>query len=190
MKKNKFKLNKRIIEKNNSLQKNTNDINIQTYEKLKAKLKINLQEDIYNKIETMKILKEINDKKLFKLDGYKNFSTFIKNYNLARTQVYAYLAIAEGLKNNLINEESIIEKGIMNTYFFLSTKETQKKQKTSNLIKSIKLKLKNQDAYNFYKTNQQFTCFLMERIFIQDKEYIKKIKKDFEKSLAKSKKQT
>ncbi|UPA15836.1 chromosome replication/partitioning protein [Borrelia turicatae] len=51
---------------------------MQTYEKLKAKLKINLQEDIYNKIETMKILKEINDKKLFKLDGYKNFSTFIK----------------------------------------------------------------------------------------------------------------
>ncbi|WP_330730377.1 chromosome replication/partitioning protein [Borrelia turicatae] len=78
IKKNKFKLNKRIIERKNSLQKNINDINMQTYEKLKAKLKINLQEDIYNKIETMKILKEINDKKLFKLDGYKNFSTFIK----------------------------------------------------------------------------------------------------------------
>ncbi|AHH14364.1 chromosome replication/partitioning protein [Borrelia hermsii] len=190
MKKNKFKLNKRIIEKDTSLQKNTNDINIQIYEKLKAKLKINLKEDIYNKIETMKILKEINDKKLFKLDGYKNFSSFIKNYNLARTQVYAYLTIAEGLNNNLINEESIITKGIMNTYFFLSAKETENKQKTSNLIKSIKLQFKNQDAYNFYKTNSKFTCFLMEKIFTKDKEYIEKTKKDFEKCMTKLKKKT
>ncbi|UPA15840.1 plasmid partition family protein [Borrelia turicatae] len=59
----------------------------------------------------------------------KTLAHLSKNYNLARTQVYAYLDIAEGLKNNLINKESIIEKGIMNTYFFLSTKETQKNKK-------------------------------------------------------------
>ncbi|UPA07251.1 chromosome replication/partitioning protein (plasmid) [Borrelia anserina] len=127
--KNKFKLNKRIIKKNTTIQTNTSDINMQIYEKLKEKLKINLKEDIYNKIEAMQILKEINDKKLFKLDGYQNFSAFIKNYNLARTQVYAYLTIAEGLKNNLINEESIIEKGITNTYLFLSTKKIQNKKR-------------------------------------------------------------
>ncbi|AHH11589.1 chromosome replication/partitioning protein (plasmid) [Borrelia coriaceae] len=186
MQKNKFKLNKRVIEKDNPIKKNTHNINIQIYEKLKEKLKINLKEDIYNKIETMKILKEINDKKLFKLDGYKNFSSFIKNYNLARTQVYAYLTIAEGLKNNLIDEDSIITKGIMNTYFFLSTKETQNKPKTPKLIK---LQFKNQDAYNFYKINPKFTCFLMEQIFTNKKEYIEQTKQDFEQQITKPKKQ-
>ncbi|WP_336510937.1 chromosome replication/partitioning protein, partial [Borreliella valaisiana] len=51
---------------------------IEHYNTLKTQLKSNLQQGVYSKIENMKILKEIKDNEYYKLDGYKNFNSFIK----------------------------------------------------------------------------------------------------------------
>ncbi len=52
---------------------------------LKERLTINFQKEIHNKIETMKILKEIKDKEYYKLDGYQNFEMFTRNYKIAKS---------------------------------------------------------------------------------------------------------
>ncbi len=61
------------------------------YNKLKEKLNINFQKEIYCKLEAMKVLKEIKDKEYYKLDNYFTFDDFAKDYRLARTQTYKYL---------------------------------------------------------------------------------------------------
>ncbi len=79
---------------------------------LKERLIINFQKEIHNKIETMKILKEIKDKEYYKLDGYQNFEMFTRNYKIAKSQTYKYLRIANAIEEGLAWEKGIIENGI------------------------------------------------------------------------------
>nr|WP_010258928.1 chromosome replication/partitioning protein [Borreliella burgdorferi] len=71
----------------------------------------------------MKILKEIKDKEYYKLDGYRNFEMFTRNYKISKNQTYKYLRIANAIEEGLAWEKGIIENGIQNSLFFLKDKE-------------------------------------------------------------------
>ncbi len=85
---------------------------------LKERLVLNFQKEIHKKIETMKILKEIKDKKYYKLDGYQSFEMFTRDYKIAKSQAYEYLKIANAIDEGLVQENDIIEKGMQNSLFF------------------------------------------------------------------------
>ncbi len=75
--KNKMIITKRIdIKENMSKMESLEEIHKEEYLRLKDKLKTLTTDDIYNKIETAKILNAINQKKLYILDGYKIFIAF------------------------------------------------------------------------------------------------------------------
>ncbi|ACN93334.1 MULTISPECIES: chromosome replication/partitioning protein [Borreliella] len=60
----------------------------------------------------MKILKEIKEKKYYKLDSYQNFEMFTRNYKIAKNQAYKYLRIVNIIEEGLVLEKDIIENGI------------------------------------------------------------------------------
>lgn len=121
----KFKYMNIKIKDRINISKNQNEIEINFDEEkmerflfLKERLVFNFQKEIHNKIETMKILKEIKDKEYYKLDGYQSFEMFTRNYKIAKSQAYEYLRIANVIEEGLIQENDIIEKGIQNSLFF------------------------------------------------------------------------
>ncbi len=151
------------------------------YNKLKEKLNINFQKEIYCKIEAMKVLKEIKDKEYYKLDNYSSFDDFAKDYRLARTQTYKYLKIATAIEEGLIEEKYVVKNGINDTICLLKTKESPSLKKSNqNPIKPLRFQLKKEEAYSFYKKNPKLTSFLLEKIFFKEKDFLLKIIKEFE----------
>lgn len=151
------------------------------YNKLKEKLNINFQKEIYCKIEAMKVLKEIKDKEYYKLDNYSSFDDFAKDYRLARTQTYKYLKIATAIEEGLIEEKYVVKNGINDTICLLKTKESPSLKKSNqNPIKPLRFQLKKEEACSFYKKNPKLTSFLLEKIFFKEKDFLLKIIKEFE----------
>ncbi|UPA15592.1 chromosome replication/partitioning protein [Borrelia turicatae] len=173
----KIKLNKRALEGRNL---SDHEKILTHYNKLKEKLIINFKDEIFSKIETMKVLKEIKDKGYYKLDGYRNFIDFILNFNLAKTQVYNYLKIASAMEEGLINDDFILKNGFNQTLFFIKTNDnlTLKKSR-QNLIKPLRFQLKNQESYDFYKKNAKFTGFMLDKLFLSKKDLLEDFMKEF-----------
>ncbi|ACN52607.1 chromosome replication/partitioning protein [Borreliella valaisiana] len=176
-----MKLNKKIeiikrIEINEDETKKTRE---SRYLKLKEKLKILIKEEFYNKIETARILKEINDNKYYVIDKYKSFIHFIKDYNMAKTTVYRYMKLAIGIDSGKINYELILKKGINYATQIL---ENNKIIDTSKSIpnKSIQLKIEDEKSFNFYKSNTKFVSFLLKELYYNNQKLIKNIKNKYE----------
>ncbi|APS99334.1 permease (plasmid) [Borreliella mayonii] len=151
------------------------------YNKLKEKLNINFQKEIYCKLEAMKVLKEIKDKEYYKLDNYSSFDDFAKDYRLARTQTYKYLKIATAIEEGVIEEKYVIKNGINDTICLLKTKESPSLKKSNqNSIKPLRFQLKKEESYFFYKKNSKLTSFILEKIFFEEKNFLLKIIKEFE----------
>ncbi len=147
---------------------------------LKERLIINFQKEIHNKIETMKILKEIKDKEYYKLDGYRNFEMFTRNYKIAKSQAYEYLRMANAIEEGLVQEKYIIENGIQNSLFFLKDKEGGKVKKSNrNFIRPLRFQLKTEDAYIYYKSKARFTSFLLEKLLKDKEELLNEIMKEY-----------
>ncbi|AMR76236.1 permease (plasmid) [Borrelia hermsii] len=186
MKNNKeLKINKRNIDSKGNALLTASDDNEEgagtvRYNALKKKLYINLREGIYNRIECMKILKEIKDNEYYKLDGYKSFDAFIRNYDVAKTQAYNYLKIATALEEGLLEEQYVLENGFRQILSLLKDKEsaTIKKSKV-NPIKPLRFQLKSQESYGFYKSNAKFTSFLMDELFENQKDLLDKLLKKY-----------
>ncbi len=167
--------------------KNQKQIEINCYEDkmerflfLKERLIINFQKEIHNKIETMKILKEIKDKEYYKLDGYQNFEMFTRNYKIAKSQAYEYLRIANAIEEGLVQEKYIIENGIQNSLFFLKDKEGGKVKKSNrNFIRPLRFQLKTENAYIYYKSKARFTSFLLEKLLKDKEELLNEIMKEY-----------
>lgn len=158
------------------------------YNKLKEKLNINFQKEIYCKLEAMKVLKEIKDKEYYKLDNYSTFDDFAKDYRLARTQTYKYLKIATAIEEGLIEEKYVVKNGINETIYLLKTKESPSLRKSNqNPIKPLRFQLKKEESYSFYKKNAKLTSFLLEKIFFEEKDFLFKIIEEFETSRSKRK---
>ncbi|WKC58670.1 chromosome replication/partitioning protein [Borrelia sp. P9F1] len=150
------------------------------YNKLKEKLKINFQKEIFCKLEAMKVLKEIKDNEYYKLDNYVHFDDFAKDYRLARTQTYKYLKIATAIEEGIVEEKYVVNNGINGTMFLLRDKEGQKiKKSKQNPLRPLRFQLKCPKAYAYYKQKTKFTSFLLEKIFSEDKELLTKIENEY-----------
>ncbi|WP_215821323.1 chromosome replication/partitioning protein [Borreliella bavariensis] len=159
---------------------NFNEEKMERFLFLKERLILNFQKEIHNKIETMKILKEIKDKEYYKLDGCQSFEMFTRNYKIAKSQAYEYLRIANAIEEGLIQENDIIKKGIQNSLFFLKDKEGMKIKKSNrNFIKPLRFQLKTENAYIYYKSKVKFTSFLLEKLLKDKEELLNEIMKEY-----------
>ncbi|AHH11466.1 chromosome replication/partitioning protein (plasmid) [Borrelia coriaceae] len=177
-----IKITKRVIENKHQDLINLEDKNkiAKYYLSLKERLVFNFQKEILNKIESMKILKEIKDNEYYKLDGYKSFEEFTKNYRIAKTQAYEYLKIANAMEAGLIEEQDIIENGIHDIILSLRNKEgINIRQSRQALIKPLKLQLKSQESYDFYRQDLNFASFLMDELFRNKKDLLGEFMKKF-----------
>ncbi|AHH13190.1 Putative plasmid partition protein (plasmid) [Borrelia hermsii YBT] len=86
----KIELKKRVLvnEEDPDEQKllSTNEEKLLHYNALKSRLKANFRKEIFHKIDSIRILKEIKDNDYYKLEGYKSFDSFIKSYRLAKAK--------------------------------------------------------------------------------------------------------
>ena len=156
-----------------------NDI-IERYKYLKERLVFNFQKEIHNKIENMKILKEIKDNQYYKLDGYNNFEEFTKNYRIAKSQAYDYLRIATALEEKIVEENYIVKNGVQDVLIFLRNKEGKKIKKSNrNIIKPLRFQLKTEQAYIYYKAKAKFTSFLLEKLLENEKDILDKYETEY-----------
>lgn len=186
---NKIAINPRNLNHNkNSILDVNNDIQSfndkERFEFLKNKLKDNVKEDIYNKIEAMYILMEIKNKAYYKIDGYKSFEKFIKDYKLARSQAYTYLKIAGAIKEGTLKQEYLVKNGFRQSILFLMNSEKAvRKSPNQSSQKFLRLQLKNQESYFFYKKNYKFTEFFLDKVFLNKKDWIDQIMKEFKEKI-------
>ncbi|WP_424632711.1 chromosome replication/partitioning protein [Borreliella lusitaniae] len=176
-----MKLNKKIeivkrVELNQNEIKKTRE---SRYLKLKEKLKILIKEESYNKIETARILKEINDNKYYIIDKYKSFNHFIKDYNMAKTTVYRYIKLAMGIDSGKINYELILKKGIYHAIQILENNEIISNSK-SILNRSFKVKIEDEKSFNFYKSNTNFVSFLLKELYYDNQKLLTSIKNKYD----------
>ncbi|WP_151073871.1 MULTISPECIES: chromosome replication/partitioning protein [Borreliella] len=177
--KNKMIITKRVdIKENISKMESLEEIHKEEYLRLKDKLKTLTTDDIYNKIETAKILNTINQKKLYILDGYKNFYSFLANFKIAKSQAYKYIKIVSGVEQGIIDYNFIANNGIEKAIKQLEGSNIIKKS-NQNPIKPLRFQLKKQESYDFYKSNAKFTGFLLDKLFSDEKEIIKRIMKEY-----------
>ncbi|AMR76166.1 chromosome replication/partitioning protein [Borrelia hermsii] len=148
------------------------------YLRLKDKLKSLMADDIYNKIETAKILSLISERKLYIFDGYKNFYSFLADFKIAKSQAYKYIKIAAGVEQGIIDYDFVASNGIENTIRKLEDNSIVKKSR-QNSIKPLRFQLKLQESYNFYKQNAKFTGFLLDELFTNRKDLLKEFLNQF-----------
>ncbi|AOW96168.1 chromosome replication/partitioning protein [Borrelia miyamotoi] len=184
-------MSKKVIElkiKNRMPQKDLNyilDTNNQNkrkeeFDNLVNRLKNNIKAEIYNSIDTMKILKKINENKLYTEGGFHSFRDFLSAFRLAKSQAYQYIKLAIAIESGSIEEEFITANGIQASIRYIQTKEgaTIKKSKV-NPVKPLRFQLKSQESYAFYKQNAKFTSFLMDKLFQDKKDLLEEFLKEF-----------
>ncbi|WP_210376789.1 chromosome replication/partitioning protein, partial [Borreliella valaisiana] len=70
------------------------------------------------------------------------------------------------LQDGVLNENYVIENGIHNSFNYIKDKESPLLKKSKqNPIKPLRLQLKTQEIYDFYKSHAKFTSFMMNEIF-------------------------
>ncbi|WP_418885141.1 chromosome replication/partitioning protein [Borreliella carolinensis] len=180
-----LKINKRISENNLNyiLDQSNENQRKEEFELLITQLKNNIKSEIYNIIDTMKILKKINDKKLYLEGGYKSFKDFLTDFKLAKTQSYEYIKLAAAIEEGILEENFITNNGIRASIRYIKNKanNTIKKSK-QNPIKPLRFQLKNRKSYDFYKSNSRFASFMMDEIFENQKDFLNHLLKRYKKS--------
>ncbi|WP_024653192.1 chromosome replication/partitioning protein [Borrelia persica] len=150
------------------------------YNELMAKMKQNSKKEIYYKVENIRILKEIKDNEYYKLEGHKSFDKFIESYRMAKTQVYAYLRLANAMEKGILAEQYIIEHGINESLALIKERKLLKlKRSTQDLVKPLRFQLETYESYDFYKKNSKFISFLLEKLFADDKTYLDKLFQEY-----------
>ncbi|WP_417903340.1 chromosome replication/partitioning protein [Borreliella andersonii] len=180
-----LKINKRISENNLNyfLDQNNENQRKEEFDRLITQLKNNIKSEIYNIIDTMKILKKINDKKLYLEGEYKSFRDFLSDFKLAKTQSYEYIKLAAAVEAGILEENFITNNGIRASIRYIKNQANGiiKKSKTK-LIKPLRFQLKNQESYDFYKSNFRFASFMMDEIFENQKDFLNKLLKKYKES--------
>ncbi|WP_418909403.1 chromosome replication/partitioning protein (plasmid) [Borreliella sinica] len=180
----KFKKRKILTKKiNNNVKQNSiiDESKTSYYKTLKEKLKDNFKKEMFHRVENMKILKEIRDNKYYKFDGYRTFLDFLKDFNVAKSQAYKYLKLAAALQDGVLDADYVIENGIKNSFNYIRDKESPSLKKSKqNPIKPLRLQLKTQESYDFYKSKAKFTSFMMREIFENQKDFLNKLMKKYD----------
>ena len=144
------------------------------YLELKEKLKILIKEESYNKIETARILKEINESKYYALDGYKSFTAFIKSYKIAKTSVYRYIKLVSGIDSGKIDYDLILNRGVDYAIKILENSNIINKSNI-NPLRPLRFQLDDEESFYFYKSNIKFASFLLKEIYKNEKNFFNKM---------------
>ncbi|UGQ16620.1 chromosome replication/partitioning protein [Borrelia sp. RT5S] len=148
------------------------------YITLKEKLKVLIKEESYNKIETARILKEINESKYYALDGYKSFAGFIRDYRIAKTSVYRYIKLVVGIDSGKIDYDLILSRGV--DYAIKVLDDGNKGSKNdSNSLRSLRLQFDDEECFHVYKSDTKFVGFLLKEIYKEEKEFFYKMKNKY-----------
>ncbi|QFI15082.1 chromosome replication/partitioning protein (plasmid) [Borrelia sp. CA_690] len=168
-----------FIDKSQNLN-NNRDENLIIYNDLKDQLKLNLKDDIDNKIQRMKILYEIKQKELYKYDGFKSFEQFIKSFIIAKTQAYTYLKVYEKVLEGVISIDKIKEVGFNGIYHAIQNQELSvinqediNKSNKENI--PIRILIKDNELYDFCKKDTKRVYFILEEIFKNKKDILSEI---------------
>lgn len=168
------------------------DKDLINYNNLKEKLKYNLKDDIDNKIERMKILYEIKEKKLYKYDNFPSFEQFIKHFIIAKTQAYFYLRVYEKILEGAISIDKIKEIGLRGIQRQLQENSLEMKKENLNEKGNknipIKILMKNKEVYKFCKEDIKRACFIFEKLFFTKKEVLSDLIIEYENYKRKKKK--
>ncbi|EEG98565.1 CobQ/CobB/MinD/ParA nucleotide binding domain protein [Borreliella burgdorferi 118a] len=97
--------------------------------------------------------KYIKGKVHFYNDGHVSFKSFIEEFLIARTQAYLYLKIYEQVLKGAVSIKEIRDKGMIEIYRNIKSKEVVDKKSNQNSIKPLRFQLKRQDSCDFYKSN-------------------------------------
>ncbi len=149
---------------------NNQDENLIIYNDLKDQLKLNLKDDIDNKIQRMKILYKIKQKELYKYDGFKSFEQFIKSFIIAKTQAYTYLKVYEKVLEGVISIDKIKEVGFNSIYYAIQ-KQGISEINQENINKNnkentpIRILIKDNELYDFCKKDTKRVYFILKEIF-------------------------
>ncbi|WP_210371425.1 chromosome replication/partitioning protein [Borreliella garinii] len=159
---------------------NNQDENLIIYNDLKDQLKLNLKDDIDNKIQRMKILYKIKQKELYKYDGFKSFEQFIKSFIIAKTQAYTYLKVYEKVLEGVISIDKIKEVGFNSIYHAIQKKgiseinqENINKNNKENI--PIRILIKDNELYDFCKKDTKRVSFILKEIFKNKKDILSEI---------------
>ncbi|ASJ27651.1 PF-49-type protein (plasmid) [Borrelia turicatae 91E135] len=154
--------------------KTLNKTREERYLELKEKLKILIKEESYNKIETARVLKEINESKYYALDGYKSFTAFIKSYKIAKTSIYRYIKLVIGIDSGKIDYDLILSKGVDYAIKVLENNNVISENNV-NSLKLLRLQLDDEESFYFYKSNTKFASFLLKEIYKNEKDFFNKM---------------
>ncbi|WP_024653053.1 chromosome replication/partitioning protein [Borrelia persica] len=154
--------------------KDSNKTREERYLELKEKLKVLIREESYNKIETARIFKEINESKYYALDGYKSFASFIKSYKIAKTSIYRYIKLATGIDSGKIDYDLILNRGVDYAIQVLENGNFISKNGTT-FLKSLRFKLDDEESFSFYKSNIKFASFLLQEVYKNEKDFFYKM---------------
>ncbi|WP_210379568.1 chromosome replication/partitioning protein [Borreliella garinii] len=167
-----------FIDKSQNL--NNQDENLIIYNDLKDQLRLNLKDDIDNKIQRMKILYEIKQKELYKYDGFKSFEQFIKSFIIAKTQAYTYLKVYEKVLEGVVSIDKIKEVGFNSIYHAIKkqglleiNQEDMNKNNKGNA--PIRILVKDNELYDFCKKDTKRVYFILEEIFKNKKDILSEI---------------
>ncbi|WP_420025460.1 chromosome replication/partitioning protein [Borreliella valaisiana] len=149
------------------------------YKSYKDQLRRITIDDIDNKIKTMKILYKIREKKLYLIDGYKKFEDFLSEFIISRSQAFLYLKIYRKVLDGSVSINDIKEKGLKGVYRNILNTEIKEDISRQNTIKPLRFQLKTKESYDFYKSNSKFTGYLLDKLFNNEKEIIKRIMKEY-----------
>ncbi len=100
------------------------------------------------------------------------------NFKIAKSQAYKYIKIVSGVEQGIIDYNFIANNGIEKAIKQLEGSNIIKKS-NQNPIKPLRFQLKKQESYDFYKSNAKFTGFLLDKLFSDEKEIIKRIMKEY-----------
>ncbi|MCD2382035.1 chromosome replication/partitioning protein [Borreliella americana] len=181
-----------FIDKSQNLS-NNQDENLIIYNGLKDQLRLNLKDDIDNKIQRMKILYEIKQKELYKYDGFKSFEQFIKSFIIAKTQAYTYLKVYEKVLEGIVSIDKIKEVGFNSVYNAIQKQglsEINQEGVNKNNKKNIPIRIliKDDELYDFCKKDIKRVYFILEEIFKNKKDILSGIITKYDNSKKKKKK--
>ncbi|AYE37016.1 chromosome partitioning protein (plasmid) [Borrelia turcica IST7] len=148
------------------------------YLELKEKLKVLIKEESYNKIETARILKEINESKYYAIDGYKSFTGFIRDYKIAKTSVYRYIKLVVGIDSGKIDYDLILNRGVDYAIKVLENGNIVSRSNV-NSLKPLRFQLDDEECFLFYKSNIKFASFLLKEIYKNEKEFFYKMQNKY-----------
>ncbi|UPA19336.1 chromosome replication/partitioning protein (plasmid) [Borrelia puertoricensis] len=177
-----LKINKRISDNNVNyiIDKSNENQRKEEFDHLVRQLKNNIKSEIYNVIDTMKILKKINDNKLYVEGGFNSFKGFLSEFKLAKTQSYEYIKLATAIETGLLEEDFITLNGIRASIRYIKTKTNGvARQSRQNPIKPLRFQLKNQESYDFYKRNAKLTGFILDNLFLGKRDWLSEFIKEF-----------